>query len=100
MSIIPHNAIPVYREGVQLDDSGKNVIVNSVGGALHDTKGVVVYGPYQFKYKAMAKSQKKTKKGDQEKLAMKEFITDPYWCVLLEGYELQIHFVEKELTFV
>lgn len=38
--------LPIYQDGVERCDSGKKVIVNSVGGAIDDDKGLVVDESY------------------------------------------------------
>lgn len=99
MVTIPFNTIPVYGEdGKPLDDTGKRVVVNSIGGALKNVKGVVVYGPHVYWYKAMCKKKAKNPKGYI--LVPANFKTQPSWCVKLNGYLLDITFVASELTFV
>lgn len=83
----PSNAIDIGK-----DDTGKKVIVNSISGAIHNTTGTVLYGPYQFTYNAQTTQN--------NKMITKKFITTPYWCVKLKGYNLDIHFTEPELTFI
>lgn len=99
---LPEFATPVYHDGKQLDDTGRRVFVNSVSGALHGTPGVVVYGPYQFSYTAQSKveeSAQKKKKDHSPRLKPKKFITEPYWCVRLDGYNLEVRFQANELEF-
>jgi hypothetical protein len=107
---LPFNAIPIYDDAGLLDDSGKKVTVNSIGGPTHpddkwgqslkNVKGTVVYGPVKFWYNAQAKVEFAKPRPDQKpQLRAKKFTTDPYWCVLLDGCNLEIKFIEKELTF-
>lgn len=126
---LPFNAIPVAdADGNVLDHTGRRVLVNSVGGpswpdnrtgkkviqnwdhnakypndpwkrALENVQGSVVWGPAKLRYNA------KTKVGEDKKtgkpiLKEKTFVTNPYWNVLLDGYNLEICFVERELTFL
>lgn len=93
MHIIPFNAVPTGK-----DDSGKRVIVNSVGGALQGVKGTVLYGPHVYQYVAMAKKNPNDK-AKNPKMVKKEFETCPLWNVLLDGYNLEIRFARNELTF-
>ena len=97
---IPSTAFSLGKQ----DDKGKQVIVNSVGGALRNVKGVVTYGPYKFTYIAKAKAKNKDGKLIKEmngkfKLVDMKFTTEPYWEVLLEGYNRELSFARDELTF-
>jgi hypothetical protein len=108
---LPFNATPsFYLDGTMMDDAGRRVVVNSVGGpswpdnkwkrALENIEGTIVWGPCKLWF--MAQSQVETtrpKPGYKPLLRPKKFITDSYWCVFLDGYELQIHCIEQELTF-
>jgi hypothetical protein len=89
MENLPHNIID---DESGRDDTGRKVIVNSVGGALHNAPGKVLWGPYKMWY--MAQSKVKGKNEKYEKMVPKKFVTDPYWSVLLEGYDLEIYFCE------
>lgn len=89
---IPFNAVAMNK-----DDSGKRVLVNSVGGALKDVKGVVLYGPHIYNYEAHTRKNPKDK---TSKMIKRTFETCPLWNVLLDGYNLQIRFAENELTFL
>ncbi len=104
MTNIPFNATPIYDdEDNLLDDSGKRVIVNSIGGkswpddvwkrALENVGGVILYGPHRYWYMA----QSPNKNG---KLVPTKFETQPSWCVLLDGYDLEITFIAQELKIV
>jgi hypothetical protein len=93
MQQIPFNAVPMTQ-----DDSGKRVVVNSVGGALWNAKGTVLYGPHIYKYEAITKKNPKDK-APNAKMVKKILETCPLWNVLLDGYNLQIRFAESELTF-
>lgn len=94
----PHNAIPVFDNNEnELNDSGKKVIVNSVGGALVNVNGKVIYGPCRFWYIANKKVGMKNNKPFYKK---RKFITGVLWCVRLKGYNLNLHFAESELTFL
>lgn len=89
-----NNLLPIYDKHNKVkNDIGKKVIVNSVSGAITSTKGIVTNGPYKFKQRY----HEKTKTG-----ATREYIveTQPYWEILLDGYNLKAHFVEKELKFI
>jgi hypothetical protein len=108
---LPFNAMPIYDDSGLRDDTGKRVEVNSIGGpthpddkwgqALKNHKGTVVYGPVTFWYNAQAKVEFAKPRPDQKpQLRARKFTTDPYWCVLLDGLNLEIKFIEKELTFV
>ncbi len=109
---IPFNAIPVmHLDGTIKDDTGRRVIVNSIGGpswptdrwkrALENVGGVVVWGPCQIWYIAKARVEGvKVKPGHKPPLKDKKFITQPSWCVRLDGYNMEITFIEKELTFI
>jgi hypothetical protein len=98
MGKIPFNTIPVFGEdGKELDDTGKRVIVNSVGGALRNVKGVVLYGPHIYWFKANCKKKAKNPKGYI--LVPEIFKTQPSWRIRLDGYLLDIAFVASELTF-
>jgi len=135
MANLPENVIP---ESATRDDSGRRVIVNSVGGpswpdnrtgkkvienwngdtigqyaktdkkkrALENVQGTVVWGPYKLYYMAHCKATDKNgnyiKKGGKYVLTRnkQKFITEPYWNVLLDGYNREVLFCEKELTFV
>lgn len=81
------------------DDSGKRVLVNSVGGALHNVKGTVLYGPHIYKYEAMTKKSK-SDKNNNPKMVKKMFETCPLWNVLLDGYNLEIRFSREEIKFI
>lgn len=91
MQQIPFNAVPMTQ-----DDSGERVIINSVGGALQNVKGTVLYGPHVYKYEAMAKKDKTP----DAKIVKKKFETCPLWNVLLDGYNLQIRFSKEEIVFM
>lgn len=94
----PFNTIPVYGEdGKVLDDTGKRVIVNSIGGALKNISGVVVYGPHIYWYRAMCKQKAKNPKGFV--LVPSEFKTEPYWCISLFKHPRELNFISSELTF-
>lgn len=68
------------------------MVINSVGGALQDVHGTVVWGPCKLWYTFIEKiSKTKNKK--------KTVITEPYWGVLVDDYKLELTFCEKELTF-
>ena len=86
---LPSTAVPVAGK----DDSGKRVIINSVGGALVNVAGTVISGPYTFSYR-----RNKEDKGVRRRGPI--ITSDPYWQVLVDGYNLYLHFVEKELTFM
>lgn len=90
---IPFNAVAMTQ-----DDSGKCVIVNSVGGALYNVKGTVLYGPHVYVYEAMTKKIQ-SDKSKNPKMVKKKFETCPLWNVLLDGYNLEIRFSREELTF-
>ena len=90
---IPFNAVPAGK-----DDSGRRVIINSVGGALQNVKGTVLYGPHIYEYEALTKKNPKEKK-KSPKMVKKWFETCPLWNVLLDGYNLEIRFSKEELTF-
>ena len=95
----PFNTICVLgADGKQLDDTGKRVIVNSIGGALKNIKGIVVYGPHVYWYKAMTKVKAKNPKGYIIEPA--EFKTQPSWAILLNNHFKEITFVASELTFL
>lgn len=107
---LPFNAMPIYDDSGLLDDTGKRVTVNSIGGpthpddkwgqALKNVEGTVVYGPVKFWYNAQSKVEFAKPRPDQKpQLRAKKFTTDPYWCVRLDGLNLEIKFIEKELTF-
>lgn len=116
------------------DDTGRLVIVNSVGGpswpdnrsgrevldhydsvvakhtktdqrkrALENVKGTIIWRPYKLQYVANGKTKGKDgnylKRKEQFVLTKQKFITEPYWNVLLDGYNREILFCEKELTF-
>jgi hypothetical protein len=92
------------------NDAGKQVIINSIGGTLTNAKGVIVDGPYKIPFKAMAKKLDKNgkvifgKTHDIEGklkpiLELKNFISDPYWLVLMEVNGFYLHFQENEITF-
>ncbi len=89
---IPFNAVAMNK-----DDSGKRVLVNSVGGALRNVEGTVLYGPHIYNYEAHTLKNPKDKKS---KMIKRTFETCPLWNVLLDGYNLQIRFAENELTFL
>ena len=91
---IPFNAVAMTQ-----DDSGKRVIINSVGGALRNVKGTVLYGPHIYKYVAMTKKNPKDK-SKNPKMIKKEFETCPLWNVLLDGYNLEIRFARQEIKFL
>ena len=86
------------------DDSGKAVVINSVGGALSGSPGRVMYGPYTFSYTLQSSvdadgKKYKTKDKRDKKLRPTDFVTQPYWAVHVAGHDLCLSFVEKELTF-
>jgi hypothetical protein len=99
MRKIPFNAIPIIHQGVEKDDSGKRVVVNSAGGALQNISGTILYGPHIYYYNAMTKKNPKEKKKNP-KMVKKKFETCPLWHVLLDGYDLEIDFAEQELTII
>jgi len=118
---IPFNAIPV---SPPKDDTGKRVLINSVGGpswpnkrsganlldnysseqaarwskkdkfvrALENIEGTVLWGPCHIWFMA------KTPKG--ERMMDQKFISEPYWSVMLDGYNLETQFIEREITFI
>lgn len=95
--------IPELNSGTQaMDrcDSGKKVIINSVGGALVAAEAVVVQGPYKLVYRAHTK--KGATKGRDGKIHSKEItvVTEPYWLVRLNANGFYIHVAENELRFV
>src|ERR1700744_5512692 len=111
----PFNAMPLIdSNGVEKNDEGKRVVVNSIGGksfedtypysedkwgqSVRNTNGVIVWGPCSLWFKAKAKKGKADKNG-KIKLEDRKFVTEPYWGVLLDDYNLVISFCEKELTF-
>lgn len=91
---IPFNAVPMTQ-----DDSGKRVLVNSVGGALQNVKGTVLYGPHIYKYSAMTKKNPNDK-SKNPKMVKREFETCPLWNVLLDSYNLEIRFAESEISLI
>jgi len=107
---LPFNAMPIYDGDELLDDSGKRVTVNSIGGpsypndtwkrALTEVKGTVVYGPVKYWYNGQSKVVFTNPRPDQKpQLRPKKFTTDPYWRVKLDGLNLEIGFISEELTF-
>jgi len=110
--VLPFNAVPIFHfDGTPQDDSGRRVVVNSLGGsswpsdrwqrALENVGGVVVWGPCKLWYVAQAKVEgHKIKFGYKPPLKPKKFATAPYWSVLLDGYNFEMQFVEKELTLL
>jgi hypothetical protein len=109
---LPFNATPLFHlDGTIIDDRKRKVIVNSVGGkswpddthkkALENVKGVVVWGPCKLWYMAQAVMEgQKVKPGYKPFLKPKKFITESYWLVRLEKFNLEILFTKKELEFV
>lgn len=76
------------------NDIGKRVIVNSVGGALKNIPGVVIFGPYTFTIAWLLKDKKR--KGRTRTLVNE---TSSYWKVLLDGCNLELDFTASELVF-
>jgi hypothetical protein len=91
---IPFNAVAMTQ-----DDSGKRVIVNSIGGALYNVKGTVLYGPHVYKYEAMT-IKNKSDNSNNPKMIKKMFETCPLWNVLLDGHNLEIRFSREEIKFI
>jgi hypothetical protein len=82
-------------------DAGKHVLINSVGGALKDERGIVIEGPYRLVW-AQARYKVRDKKGVPIKPSRsyyKRTETCPYWLVRLETNGFYLHFAEQELTF-
>ena len=95
---IPFNTIPVLGgDGKSLDDTGKRVIVDSIGGTLKNVKGTILYGPHIYWYRAACKKKAKNSKGHT--MVTAEFKTQPSWHVRIDGFLLDITFVAGELTF-
>jgi hypothetical protein len=95
----PFNTIPVLGEdGKQLDDTGKRVVVNSIGGALRNVKGTVVHGPDIYWYRINTRVKANNPRGYS--LRPCDMKTEPYWCVLLDGFLLNIKFMASELKFL
>ena len=108
---LPFNATPIfYLDGTIIDDSGRRVLVNSIGGpswpdnkwkrALENVEGSIVWGPCKLYFIAQSPVEGMKSKGYKPILKPKKFITDPYWGVLLDGYNLQIQFIKQELEFI
>lgn len=87
-----------------LGDLPINKVVKTVIPNQDSVWGTVVWGPYKLFYHANAK--KKDKNGEyierkgQFVMEKQKFITEPYWNVLLDGYNREMMFIEKELTFI
>jgi len=96
---IPFNAIPILDQGKERDDSGKRVLINSVGGALQNVRGMILYGPHVYNYNAMTKKNPNDK-AKNPKMIKKEFDTCKLWNVLLDGYNLEILFAEQEMKML
>lgn len=77
------------------DDSGKKVIINSVGGALKEVSGSVVFGPYTYEFTALTGGTSK-----DDRLRPQKFKSGTYWCVKLDGsLPRYLSFAAKELDF-
>ncbi len=108
--VLPTNAIQLLdSDGEPRDDTGRHVIVNSIGGpswpndvwkrALEKVGGTVVWGPCKLWYVMPAKVKGQKLRPDQRPvLKPQKFETQPTWMVRL-GNGLEIGFVEQELTF-
>jgi hypothetical protein len=87
--------IPVQDErGEPVQDAGKQVTVNTVGGSITNQQGTVIAGPYQFKQEYCVR--KKSKMGVIYK--KKTVVTKPYWLVEFPN-GTKVHFIEAELDF-
>ena len=87
---IPSTARPIAGQ----NDTGKKVIINSIGKVLVNTKGTVLYGPFIFVYRRNKEDKGVRRKGP-------EVITAPYWIVRLDDWTTcpVLNFVESELDF-
>lgn len=94
MQNLPFNAIPCLH-----NDAGKRVVVNSIGGALQNVKGTVLFGPVKYWYFAKTKRNKKDKKKNA-RMVEKKWETGILWKVRLDGYNLDIDFAESEMKFL
>lgn len=108
---LPFNATPLTHLDGTIQDDGRRVLVTTIGGpswpddrhkrALENVPGVVVWGPCKLWYIAQAKVEaQRSKPGYKPHLKPKKFITEPYWCVLLDGYKLEVTLCEREITFI
>jgi hypothetical protein len=92
---------PVYQDGGEIRcDSGRRVIIHSVGGALRGASGTVEDGPYHLVYRAMSRKVGKKGKDGKIKSTQTTIKTDPYWLVRIDDTGFYIHFAESEITFV
>jgi hypothetical protein len=96
---IPFNTIPVFIEGDKpADDTGRRVVINSIGGALRNVKGTVSFGPHIYWYNSMTRVKAKNERGYTLRPA--QFKTQPSWCVMLDGFMKELTFVASELEFL
>ena len=76
------------------DDTGKEVIVNSVGGFLKNEQGIVIYGPFQHPYEH--KFQKFVK--GRMRWIVRKGISEPNWYVHITRMDRNFSFMESEVT--
>jgi hypothetical protein len=94
-----HNTIPDDAYLIAADDKGKKVLVNSVGGAFTNSPGVVVVGPYVYKYEHKTEIKTKSRNPMAQKRYKKEERTStPLWVVQMADGRF-FSFVESELRF-
>ena len=119
----PTKTLPVEDAGgKERDDSGKRVIINTVGGSvegaadprklgnecrqaivaqgrsLADETGTVAAGPYRIPFKAKVK-WKRDRFTKKWLLKDELFVTCPLWLVRLSNGRC-LHFAENEMSFV
>lgn len=82
-------------------DEGRKVIINSIGGALKDWKGMVIEGPFHLVF--LGKKKKGfIKQGyiKKPKLVETMYLSNPYWLVRLEANNFYLYFAKDEIKFL
>jgi len=101
--LLPKARVPVKdpKTGEIRCDKGKEVTINSVGGAFANERGVVIEGPYEFIFCAKRKRFPDSKDpGKKKVLVHDQFITFPYWMIEIKKYPYHLQFSEAEITFI
>jgi len=90
--------VPPTATLVAKNEAGKKITINTCGGALKNVKGTILYGPFIFVFGAQSTHGSDGKKFKDGKLRPVKFTTEPYWCVHVHGYNLNLNLAENEFT--